>query len=218
VKKLFMSMAVAASAAAMPTLAANNCDPCCNNSFEGLYVGGTIGVGSHNGEACVDNSFVGGVQLGYDVLLDNLVVGAVADWNFSNHNTSHSDGWDNYRQKLDWTSTIRLRLGVPVCDSLIYLTGGGIVGKFKHRRDADYYSSSSHNDSYRWGWVGGVGLEHKFCNNLSFGAELLYAHFNNKKSHGGGCCYENNSSGHCGTEYVGRLILNYRFGDLCNLW
>lgn len=238
---MIMSLVLAASALTMPTalsaFGGDNCcnpNPCCDNSWDGLYVGLNAGVGSldshridqdgyifQGGHSTIETAFVGGVQAGWDTQCDNLVLGVVGDFNWNNYSRTlchNGDEVDSYvKGKVDWTSSIRLRVGVPVCDTLIYLTGGAAVAKLKTHWYLDSESSHHHHDT-RWGWIGGVGLEHKVGCNLSLGVEFLCSHFENTSSRHQESSLEDVRFCHGANSYVGRVTLNYRFGDLCSLW
>lgn len=226
-----MSLVLAASAMTMPTaLSADSCNPCnpCDAGFDGLYIGVNAGVAtieSHRhdldgaifgqpwGISTIETGFTGGLQAGWDTQYDNLVVGLVGDFNWASLDRETHYYLDEYnvKSKLEWTSSIRLRVGVPVCDTLVYLTGGAAVAKLKHEWRVGDDTLFSHSKT-RWGWIGGVGLEHRIGCNLSLGAEFLYSYFdtNRRTWINGSSDYDFALGGH---EYQGRLTLNYHFGS-----
>lgn len=238
-KKLVFGCLLAVGCAFMPTATAQDygcgqycAPPCgwndCCNGFDGFYVGGNLGVLSHvahrndldgfftdnSGWSTIKTDFTAGVQLGWDWQCCSTVLGIVADWNWVNVRQRLREEGDNLlRSDFNWFSTIRGRVGVPVCDALIYLTAGGAVSRHKVRwEDPPLSFKQNHN---RWGWVGGVGLEFKVWCNFSLGAELLYLHFGNRDRRftSGVTEFRFGQSDHA---YVGRILLNYRFGDLCS--
>ncbi len=153
-----------------------------------------------------------GIQLGYDWLCSNILVGLVVDWNWANN--EHRLPVDNHKihTEFDWFTTIRARTGIVFCDNLFYITAGAAVSKFETKWDNGL--NSFHHNNTRWGWVGGVGTEFQLWCNWSLGVEILAAHFGEeKKSH---TFTTTNRFGYSDNAYVGRILLNYRFGDLCS--
>ncbi len=203
----------------------DQCDPCCDSDFDGFYFGANLGVltnhayrgdldGFTNGGCCtlVDTEFTIGLQLGYDWNCGCSLFGLVADWNWvSNDNSHHSDGGQSHRHGNDWFVTIRGRAGVTVCDCLFYLTGGFAVIDADHRW-GDGSTNHSHSNT-KWGWTGGTGVEYLLGCNWSLGAEILFMHFDDdSSSHNNGTA--NFRFKDADSAWVGRLVLNYRFGDL----
>ena len=241
--KKFLIACVAAIGGLTTPLAANydynccppQCDPCCSCSdFNGFYIGGNLGVFSHvthfndtdgfftdnSGWSSIDTSFTAGVQLGYDWQCNSKLAGLVVDWNWvdTNHrigdNPNGGGTNDFHRHQNDWFTTIRARFGVTVCDALVYVTGGAAVTHHERR-----YSSGT--DSFRdrhnrWGWTAGAGVEYMLGCSWSLGAEFLFLHFshhNRTFTTPGGTrfAFQNSDSA-----YVGRILVNYRFGNLFN--
>ena len=81
---------------------------------------------------------------------------------------------------------------------------------------------SYHATDNRWGWVGGVGLEYKLGCNWSLGAEFLSLNFKEHQTKVNGLLRRGDDTplplafrfGSTDTVYVGRILLNYRLGDL----
>jgi outer membrane immunogenic protein len=207
--------------------------PCCvEGYFNGWYVGGNVGVLSHqavrndtdgfltdnSGWTTLDTSVMGGAQVGYDCQCGNRVFGVVADWNASDasHLLRDNPGVappndDNAVQSdMDWFTTIRGRAGLSVHDTLVYVSAGPAVAGFDTvwRDDPDLFSYSD----TRWGWAGSVGTEFACSRNISIGAELLYANFPDDDrsfpdGFGGTYTFGSNDS-----VWSGRILINYRFG------
>lgn len=215
------------------------CDPCCESSWEGFYIGGNLGVLTHtahrgdldgfltdnSGWTTNDTDFTAGVQLGYDWQWCNTLVGVVADWNWANNDvTLHDDPngdvarTGSIRNEFDWYSTIRARAGLALNDVVFYLTAGAAVAKIEGRwTDTDNAPAltSANFDRTRWGWTGGVGTEFMLGCNFSIGAEVLFLQFSNRVhtfDFGGTAGAE--SFAHSDSAWVGRVMLNYRLGDL----
>jgi outer membrane immunogenic protein len=236
IKKMIFGFALLGCSLAMPMMYADCCAPqyvsdCCGSRFDGLYVGGDIGVfsntshrndfgglivdGSHSS---IDTSFTAGVLLGYDwQFCNNKVLGLVADWNWVNtRNRSYDNSFLN--RDHNWFTTMRARAGVTVCDTLVYLTGGAVVSKFESQVGGPGLSFD--DDETRWGWTGGVGAEFMLGCNWSVGAEFLFLQFSEYKRNISVATQtpRTGSFGFSDSALVGRFIVNYRFGDLfcCN--
>lgn len=138
-----------------------------------------------------------GVQAGYDVQLDNFVIGVHADFGGLDVDGSATrSGEDVFGTiftvedsfDVDWMSTLRARIGVLATDSLlVYATGGAALTslRFKHSYFAQSCCSVV-NESFsetdtQWGWVAGAGIEYSVTDNWSFGAEYLYSDFGSTK-------------------------------------
>ena len=208
----------------------NCCDDC--SDFRGFYVGGNIGVISNtfhrndldgfltdnSGWSIVDTGFSGGVRAGYDYQCNGLLIGAIVDWDATTLDLTMRDNPNNddtnfVENELSWYSTLRLRAGISVCDTYVYVTGGAAAAKFKTtwNDDPDRFD---YNDT-RWGWVGGFGAERIFCKNWSFGTEFLWLNFSNKnKTFTNIAQTEDYEFGHSDSAIVGRIFINYRFSDL----
>lgn len=241
-KKYLLGCAVAVAGLTMSQASAQDCCPyqynsCCDEAnFDGFYVGGNLGVFTHeahrndrdgfltdnSGWTVKDTDVTVGVQVGYDWLCCNSVFGLIVDWNWTNNERKFREdpngtGNHYFRNEFDWFTTIRGRAGLTVCDALVYVTAGAAVARFETTWNSSSNGHFCHRDT-RWGWTGGVGAEFLAWCNFSVGAEVLFLHFDeNKKS------FTNSSGtrytfGHSDNAWVGRIILNYRFGDLCSLW
>jgi len=203
------------------------CDPCCDGSFDGFYVGGNLGVytdvvrrndydgflsGNPAGFSSSDTEFTIGLQAGYDWVCGNRLLGLVVDWNWVNCDCKFY-GDDYYvKNNGDWFTTIRARAGLTFCDALVYVTlGAAVIDVDTKWHDGGHHF---HHSDTCWGWAGGVGAEFLAWCNWSLGVEVLVLHFNgdHKTFHSDTDYYRFERSD---SSWVGRLILNYRFGDLC---
>lgn len=241
-KKLFFACALMGCSLAMPTMSASQdycCSPqydpcCCGTGFDGIYIGGNVGASSHTfhrndldgfftdnaGSSNIHTNVTAGVLLGYDWQLCNKVLGIVADWNWVNVRGRHRDNpsveaGNFLNNKARWFTTIRARAGLTISDTLVYVTGGAAVTKLETRWNNDPVTFNNNNT--RWGWTGGVGAEFLISCNWSLGAEFLFLQFANdtRKFTSGVTTFE---FGHSDSAMIGRIVLNYRFGDLfcCN--
>lgn len=245
-KKFLFGCVIAAGGLTMPSAFAQDycCptqfDPCCCDNvtdFNGLYIGGNVGVINHlshrndldgfltdnSGWSTNDINVTAGVQIGYDWQCCYQLFGIVADWNWTNaekkirddQNDPDDPGDNNYvNSKFEWFTTIRARAGLAVCDTLIYLTGGAVVGSF----DTTWFDAPDkfHHCNTRWGWTGGFGAEFLAWCNFSVSAEFLFLHFNDHTRSFTSTAGNTFAFSHSDSAWVGRILVNYRFGDLCS--
>jgi outer membrane immunogenic protein len=147
--------------------------------------------------------FIGGGQIGYNLQIDQIVLGVETDFqgstirggaSFANIAaccaivTVHpvtAAGTGN--QRLDWLGTLRGRVGwLPVNPLLIYATGGLAYGHVE--ADTSFYGSVANvagttpgtgfttvsDSSTRAGWTVGGGLEWKIATHWTIKGEYLY--------------------------------------------
>ncbi|MBP0617308.1 outer membrane protein [Jiella mangrovi] len=169
----------------------------------GVQAGGVFG---HNGDASFDTggnaafgegdvdgddtgNFIGGANIGYDYQFqNNVVLGAVADFNYINRkkDTSYTtpDGSEfSSETKLNYLGTVRARLGYAMDNVLFYGTGGLAYGDVKQSTStpstaagsefADY-DFTTDSDKHSVGYAVGAGVDYMATQNLSFGVEYLY--------------------------------------------
>jgi len=223
-----------AYAAAMPVKSAAY--PCGPARFNGFYVGGNVGGVAYTANRndldgfLTDNgsydatktAATAGGQVGFDWQTCHKVFGVVADWNWTNAETLTRDnpnaiGVNNsVRSKMDSFGTLRTRTGLAVNDTLVYVTGGLAAAKINTTYTESItgaFTESVASDKTRWGWTGGIGAEFALWNGWSANAEVLYMQFRKEQLSAtlpvnGTVSFENNDSA-----WVGRVGLNYRFGD-----
>lgn len=166
-----------------------------------------------------------GVQAGYNwQFAPSWVAGVEADWSWTDQNDSACvfgcfTGLNfSPRQKLDWLSTVRGRLGYSHDKWLWYVTGGGAWGRVN---ETDSFSSlgttsSTTFNQTRSGWTAGVGVEAAIAGNWTAKLEYLYVDLGS----GGATTFTHTGFG--ATEVftvtrgdfrdnIVRLGLNYRF-------
>lgn len=131
-----------------------------------------------------------GIQAGYNVQLNNIVLGIQADLgglglNGSGEASGAALGVDFLVRNsfsADWLFTLRPRVGLQASDNLlVYASGGLAVSSIEvsheYRWDDDVFGAASEGfaESYiRAGWVVGAGIEYALDENWSLGAEYLY--------------------------------------------
>lgn len=161
-------------------------------SFTGFYLGATVGAGSFDGEVSeydedatafgsvqLDSiSATGGLQIGFNQQIDNIVVGIEGDFNwtgfdktreYDNGDYLYSSTWDNF-------STIRARLGLAVDRAMVYVTGGVAFVNQESIVSDDITDPDEtvESDDLKTAFVGGAGVEVILANNITFKGEYLY--------------------------------------------
>lgn len=145
-------------------------------------------------------AFIGGIDLGYDYHLGNVVLGLAADISTLNNSRMASITTPypccvttNYtlsqEVKTKYLATIRAKLGVDVGQATIYATGGWAGLGFDYNANfSDTYDSASETASvskFRSGWVVGGGVDIKLAERWSIQPEFLYADFGTEYVPGG---------------------------------
>jgi outer membrane immunogenic protein len=139
-----------------------------------------------------DNGFSGGVQVGYNVQFNSIVVGLEADINYMGLDEEDSfsgagipglapDGvTTSAKQELKWLGTVRGRLGfTPTPPLLVYATGGLAFGDVDQEarvtvNGVDGPLWSGDNSETAVGWTIGAGVEYAITANWSAKLEYLY--------------------------------------------
>jgi outer membrane immunogenic protein len=162
----------------------------------GAYVGANAGLSSFQTEtadywcwyACdapgnVKQGSTFGLNIGYNFQLDdNFVVGVEADHN-SGQDANEGIAWSNgndgvlWNNELDNEQTLRVRVGLAVDNTLVYVTGGLARADVTH--EALEFEAGGTNldramfDGTARGLVSGIGVEHQFMDNVSFRMEYV---------------------------------------------
>jgi outer membrane immunogenic protein len=106
-----------------------------------------------------DGALAGGT-VGYNQQFGNWVLGLEADGGWAGIEDDVDD------VTLDWTSTVRGRVGFAFDRFMIYGTGGAAMGGLESNALAD--------DDTRFGYAVGGGIEAALTDNISAKAEYLY--------------------------------------------
>lgn len=187
--------------------------PECTFTWTGFYVGAHVGYGWGNVDTLFTplpdaptffdlevtklepdpNGVIAGGQLGYNYQWRCLVLGAEADFSWSDMDgtvtrspiirsdgSSFGGGTLTAHQDTDWFGTVRLRMGfAPVCRLLLYGTGGLAYGDVNYSANSDFrgpgtiqYPASF--DKTKVGWTAGGGAEYAFNKRWSVKVEYLY--------------------------------------------
>jgi outer membrane immunogenic protein len=192
-------MAGSAMAADLPRAAYKAPPPVPLFSWTGFYIGVHAGAAWGSKEATFttatlrdDNQysisgFLGGAQVGVNYQLGSWVLGAEAQFSWSD-----LDGKDNCvaaspvallncHTKVDWLGTAAARLGFAFDRTMVFVKGGGAWVHDKY--DMTSFQTpfpSIHVEDTRWGWMFGAGIEHAFSGNWSAKVEYDYLDFGTK--------------------------------------
>lgn len=150
----------------------------------------------------VDNDgLIGGLHVGYNQQYNQFVLGVEADADFArirgetrvNAPTlvlpalglvgpAAVDGYLFFRTEINWTASLRARVGVLFTPNLLgYVTGGVALGGIENAA-ARFFTApptvwGDSNSETRLGWTVGAGMEWAFARNWSIRAEYRYYHF-----------------------------------------
>jgi outer membrane immunogenic protein len=139
-----------------------------------------------------DEDFVGGALLGFNVPIDNILLGAEADIAFGDLSASTDVDVEDFDETAttdyDYLASIRARVGFVADAFLIYATGGLAIADIENELidedDGEVDPDDSfHDDETRLGWVAGGGAEWMFAENWIGRAEALYYDFGEECYH-----------------------------------
>lgn len=138
--------------------------------WTGFYVGANLGYGfssdfNDKANLLLDEAsgFTGGVQAGYNVQFDPMVVGIEGEVDYANI----SDRFGGAKGSLDWRGSVTARLGWAIDRFLPYVKGGLAFG------DVSFDTGQS-DSKVLWGWTAGVGAEYAITDNVSVRAEYNF--------------------------------------------
>ena len=166
-------------------------------NWSGVFVGAQIGYGwgktnvdAYNGAlynvansgSYNSNGITGGVHLGYNWQVNNLVFGVVTDIEASGIRGSATTVGVaafpmDYYTRLNWQGSLRARLGVAIDRVHIYATGGLAYGGLDYRAFNSAAVTGLSSSSTRAGWTVGAGVEYAFTPNWVASLEYRYTDF-----------------------------------------
>jgi len=133
----------------------------------------------------------GNLFYGFNRQTGNTVYGLEADISLDNFNEQYSSGNITYltappstfsvttKVKSDWSISLRPRIGYASENSLLYVSAGPSIRRFKY----DFLFTDSFTPEYvhvnqsKWtlGWIAGLGYDYKMPNDWSLRTEYLYS-------------------------------------------
>jgi len=170
-------------------------------SWTGGYFGGQLGYGWSSvatGETNVYNDpsgspdgtldpfsysgtgIIGGGEVGYNWQSGPMVLGVVGDFSGANIQGSYTDPDNAFTAEstINWLTTARLNVGVPLGSMLLYGTGGVAIGAISSSLH-DYYDGGDTvitNNAYntKVGWTLGAGIAAPLGSHWFVKTEYLY--------------------------------------------
>ncbi len=130
------------------------------------------------------SGLIGGAEAGYNWQTGGLVMGVVGDIAAANIRGTYMDDSALFSvdSTINWLSTARFNIGVPMGNVLFYGTGGLAVGGVTNGLH-DYYGDDVVNTSDKTtnvGWTAGGGVAAAITNNWIIKAEFLYVDLGTK--------------------------------------
>lgn len=156
------------------------------NDWTGAYIGGHVGAGSADidwevtgGGASGEYDASGwllGVQGGYNWQMDSIVFGIEADASWADISGESPDfGPGDVTRSIDWTASLRGRLGFAVDSLLIY----GTAGLAAASSTGEVFGNEDSNTHF--GWTAGVGVEAMVTEDISLRAEYRYTTYDDQE-------------------------------------
>jgi len=185
--------------------------------YIGVHAGGGV-AGEYEadvttpGDASDDfdsDGFLGGGQVGFNYQMNQFVIGAEADFSFTDIDGDTTLGIPGVgatplEAETDWFATIRARLGFAFDNFLIYGTGGVA---FTDVEVTEGLTGSS-DDNTHLGYALGAGIEAGLTQNVSLRAEYLYLDFEEEDISLVGGAVTGDAAA---TNHILRAAINYRF-------
>lgn len=192
--------------------------PSSSFNWSGFYVGAHGGWGSGdydyifpsgvNVGASTSGGF-GGIQAGYNWDLGGIILGAEGDLSFgsiSGTSTCPNPAF-SCDARVNFLSTIRGRVGLPIDNFMPYLTAGVAFGNV--RRHSSNGVTTLTDSRTLTGWTAGLGAEVALSDGWSLGGEYLYVDLGRRTFTGDGGAF---SDVRIGTHmHTFRLKANFRW-------
>ncbi len=161
-------------------------------NWSGVFVGAQIGYGwgrtavtattaglfdPANSGSYSTNGITGGVHLGYNWQVNNIVLGVVTDIEASSLRGSARAGTVDYFTRLNWQGSTRARLGVAIDRVHVYATGGVAYAGIDYRTFDIGNPAGVGASGTRFGWTVGAGVEYAITPNWVASLEYRYTDF-----------------------------------------
>ena len=180
--------------------------------YAGVLIGGSIGQSDATNSALGASVDVSGIELtgvvGIQGKFGGLIGGVEADLTWRNVSGSQTAlGIATLQSEQDWSGSIRLRLGLPVNNFLIYATGG--VAFVSTQTSLAALGAKLSSSDLETGWIAGAGVEYQMTDHVRVRAEALHTVMDaglNLTALGGPTISLDNTS------------TAFRVGALVNLW
>lgn len=162
--------------------------------WDGLYFGGHVGYSRGHvnntlsdpapvGSSAWFGGLYGGVQVGYNhVLSSRILLGVEADVSFPNYMHADDKVWSrvaptDIAETIDFTGTLRARIGYAFDRWMIYGTGGFAFAYSRYIEDPGIAVDADEVLHWRTGWAAGAGAEVAIAPQWTARLEYLYSSF-----------------------------------------
>lgn len=162
------------------------------------------GVHVNNVDSVDPSGFLGGGQIGYNLLFGNFLIGAEADLQGGWVDGHDRRGVDSASADLNWLSTIRARAGYAADKMLIYATGGVAWADMDYKANVSGHRFSDSDTAT--GYAVGGGIEWALASNWTAKAEYLYIDLDDTRISNAGDAADFDNAFH-----TMRIGLNYKF-------
>ena len=139
-----------------------------NGNFNGLTVGGHLGVGVGLAGSTTTTGTLGGAQAAYNIQFNNALIGAEADVTGT---SLHAKGFVAGSYKQNFLSSLRGRIGYVSGNLMVSATGGMGYTTLAYR------DMTGVSDKTVTGWVGGATLSYLLTDKIILRADALHYHF-----------------------------------------
>jgi len=138
------------------------------HNWTGLYIGGNFGWANGDYANQEPSGWAGGAQIGYNLQLGQIVIGAEADYQWSDMDGRVQDLIIG-ESDIDSFASVRARLGLAIDRAMPYVTAGYGWADVDARILGLGEDSNTHD-----GWVYGGGVEFALRPDLSIRGEYLH--------------------------------------------
>lgn len=132
------------------------------------------------------NAAFGGLHVGYQRLLDNVLVGLEADYDQGGKQGSGAGVYSGVTLprtfQADYRSTLRARIGYDFGTLAVYATGGGAMTNLKTTAGASTVATVTSGTAFAFGATLGAGVVYKINRNWAAFSEYRYADFGQSTS------------------------------------
>lgn len=165
--------------------------PAVEETWSGFYAGGVLGYGFGDADDFETDGFLGGLTIGINHQLDQILLGAEGDIMMAGISDEGAVDYD-----LNWVGTVRGRIGYAFDRFVVFGTGG--FAWTNAEIDGAGEDSNTHG-----GWTIGGGVEAAVSGNVSVKADYLYMNFTEEDYSPGGTIEPD--------LHTFRLGVNYKF-------
>ena len=129
------------------------------------------------------DGFAGGAQIGYNYQINQLVLGAEADFQAASIEGKPTIAGVGRVSKasIDYFGTVRARVGYAMGQTMIYGTGGWAYANAKiDTAPGVLLAGLSSDKNTHYGYAVGAGIEHALTNNVTVRGEYMYVDLEKK--------------------------------------